>query len=849
MKINFIKGNKKTFWSLSMILLLAMMVIIAFAQPSLAQVGVVQPEKTVGFASVAPLLIGVDQTATVNLWVYPLPTTNGGSPYFNGFYGLTVTFVRPDGSKDTFMPTDPTGSYVPGQMQALGALYFFYKPSMVGNWSVSFTMPAQNITDFTGTVQYSGCTSSTAYFTVQQDPVLAGLLNGYPWAELPNSNVYWSYPINTNNREWSAISGDFTGMAITMANVNSVNQLRWQPYGPGPNTGHIVWEQPIKSGGIIGGSYGSLDYQGVLNTITTTTPCVIMDGKVFVNIPNTTPFGQFFGQFQCFDEATGKLLYTANGTITNGIHLSGSTYQQSASSVALGQAPVLLENSIGSSYVPWLYGTATVGGITYWNYYDAFTGVLQRQIANASTARLVDGTPLAFGAATSVVGYPAIPGSGYIYAWNMTKVVNNNWPTGITWIKQMPINITQRTASIFAVSQDTSTIVFYNYQQYWGYNAKTGASLWNLTLNYQANTNEELQLAAVDDFVIWDSTDTTLHCYSITTGSQLWESPSFASSTWASTWTHYNSETTDYNNFYMAFEDGTMAALSLATGQLLWRSQPITSTEYPNNAVPFVMGGLIMVGGNLYGYAGYSTGYQLNPVPRFAMLVCINATTGDIIYTLNGGICPTAAANGYLIGNSVNDGGYYCVGKGPSSTLVTAQQQVGGSVLIQGSVFDASPASSDATLKAMYPNGVPAISDGDMSVWMDYLHMQNSTLLNAPPNCNGVPVTLTAVDPNGNAINIGTTTSNGAGHFAYQWTPTTAGLYTIYATFAGTESYFSSFAVTSATVASAASPTAAPTSATQPIVSNSDVVMYLAIGVVAIIIAIAVATVLTIRKK
>ena len=109
------------------------------------------------------------------------------------------------------MPVDGTGAYVAGQMQSLGALYFFYKPNMAGNWSVSFTMPAQNITDSSGTVQYSGCTSNTAYFTVQTDPVLAGLLNGYPWAQLPNSNVYWSYPINANNREWSQISGDWTG--------------------------------------------------------------------------------------------------------------------------------------------------------------------------------------------------------------------------------------------------------------------------------------------------------------------------------------------------------------------------------------------------------------------------------------------------------------------------------------------------------------------------------------------------------------------------------------------------------------------------------------------------------------
>ena len=75
-------------------------------------------------------------------------------------------------------------------------------------------MTAQNITDYSGIVQYQGCTSNTAYFTVQTGTVLAGLLNGYPWAALPNANVYWSYPINSNNREWSAISGDWLGSSL-----------------------------------------------------------------------------------------------------------------------------------------------------------------------------------------------------------------------------------------------------------------------------------------------------------------------------------------------------------------------------------------------------------------------------------------------------------------------------------------------------------------------------------------------------------------------------------------------------------------------------------------------------------
>ena len=73
-----------------------------------------------------------------------------------------MTFVKPDGTKDTFMPTDATGAYAAGQTQSLGALFFYYTPNMAGNWSVSFTMPAQNITDSTGTVQYAGCTSNTA---------------------------------------------------------------------------------------------------------------------------------------------------------------------------------------------------------------------------------------------------------------------------------------------------------------------------------------------------------------------------------------------------------------------------------------------------------------------------------------------------------------------------------------------------------------------------------------------------------------------------------------------------------------------------------------------------------------
>jgi len=846
-----IQGSKKAIFSMSLILMLTMTLMMTFAQPTSGQAGVTgvsTGETTAGYITVAPTLVGVGQTLTVNAWVNPVPTAYDYASYWNGFYGVTVTFVRPDGTKDTFMPTDGTGGYVPGQMQGLGALFFYYKPSMAGNWSISFTMPVQNITTSAGTVIYSACTSNTFYFTVQTDMVLAGLLNGYPWAELPNANVYWSYPINDNNREWYQISGDWTGTTTTAATVVSPTQTKWQPYGSGPSTAHIVWTSPFIEGGLVGGSFGSIDYYAGIPRY------VIMDGMVYVNLPNTTPYGQAFGKFECIDLNTGQVLYTANGSITSGIHLPNllGAYQQSATAVAVGEAITLLASSYGAYQYPFLYGTVTVSGIQYWNFYQALTGVLTRQFANASSGRLVDGTVLGFGAGT-IVGQTG----NWVWRWNMTSVVNNNWPTGITWKVPSPKTLTGANAAIFAVSPDLTTVVVGTKNQYWGYNADTGALLWNLTVNYAITSNEEIPLGMVNDFIIWDSVAATWHCYSEITGAELWETPSVASSPWATTFSIYDTESNDLNNLYCANCDGIVYAFSLTDGHLVWQSPAIKDPtgEYPNNALPYVHTGSVMMGGIFYAYAGYSASYQLDPVPRFAMNVAINCTTGDIIWTLNGGVMVNAAANGYILGVSDYDGQTYCIGKGPTSTTVSAPQTAitaGTPVTILGSVLDTSPASSSETLSAMFANGVPAISDDNMSAWMDYLHMQNSTMLNNPPYFTGVPVTLTAVDSNGNFLTIGTATSDNQGNYGLQWTPTTPGEYHIYASFAGSNAFFSSYASTYATVSTAAATTTpAPTTTSAPsnFATTTDLMTYIVVGVIAMIIAIAVATVLILRKK
>ena len=104
-----------------------------------------------------------------------------------------------------------------------------------------------------------------------------------------------------------------------------------------------------------------------------------------------------------------------------------------------------------------------------------------------------------------------------------------------------------------------------------------------------------------------------------------------------------------------------------------------------------------------------------------------------------------------------------------------------------------------------------AISDENMSVWMDYLYGQNATLINSPPQCNGVTVRLSAVDPNGNPVNIGTVTSDSTGQFKTLWTPTTTGTYSVYATFDGSNSYYGSYAETGTSSLSSINRTNKPT--------------------------------------
>jgi len=204
-------------------------------------------------------------------------------------------------------------------------------------------------------------------------------------------------------------------------------------------------------------------------------------------------------------------------------------------------------------------------------------------------------------------------------------------------------------------------------------------------------------------------------------------------------------------------------------------------------------------------------------------------------------------ANGKIVTGNEYDDQIYCIGKGPSETTVAVSPEIstyGSSIMIKGMVTDTSPGTERLAQTALYPNGVPAIADANMQAWMEHLYQQQAF----PSTAQGVQVTLSVLDANGNYRDIGTTTSNTDGFYSFNWKPDIEGKYIIYASFAGSNSYWPSHAVTAFSVDSAA-PTAAPTAAPAESVADMYFVPAIAGLFVLVIIVLVLLVLMMLRKR
>jgi len=297
-----------------------------------------------------------------------------------------------------------------------------------------------------------------------------------------------------------------------------------------------------------------------------------------------------------------------------------------------------------------------------------------------------------------------------------------------------------------------------------------------------------------------------------------------------------------YGKLYTAGVAGIVYCVDTETGDLLWTYNavdPYSEILWSNDWWLYPM--FITDGKIYYGHLEHS---PIDPRPRGAPFICLNATTGEVIWRANGLVRQTLWGGRALIGDSIivtmdtYSQRLFAIGKGPSATEVTAAPKVsvhGSNVLVEGMVTDVSPGTNDLATTMRFPNGVPAVSDESMSDWMLYVYKQ----FPRPANATGVEVVLEVLDPNDNFYEVGRATSDASGFFSCEFIPEVPGKYTVIATFEGSKSYYGSFAETALIVEEAPQPTPAPTPTPVPMSEA-----YFVPAITGIIVAIAIVGVL-----
>jgi PQQ-like domain len=793
------------------------------------------------FLSFSPNPIGIGQELLVNMW---FTYTSAENRFLAGF---TVTITKPDGTQDVI---GPLNSYV-----ADSTAWFSYIPEQVGTYKLTFSFPGeyfpagryyngQLMTNTTGTLYpdsewYSPVSTEEQTLIVQADQVMSW------YSPLPTD--YWKRPIEPNNREWNVIAGNYPWASMANFPQSATSNNYYGPFVTAPNTPHIVWKQLAALAGIIGGE------TGVYATLSSpSTPSVIYMGRAYQTVTkvmqmliNGTYRQQPTSVAECYDLRTGQIFYdipVADGGVTPA-HIAYWSTVDTAVPGAEAQ----------STFTGELHTIS--GGRLY--KINPLTGAINVNISlpTFANAELMyfNGYYLSYQniGNTSVPNYRVINWTEQGSSTDFTTRLASNISVTVPPSYRVPPTIAAAQSILGAYDPVTGIGViqsrFYFAGVYGGnlvaINYVTGQVLWNITTdpNEQTGTTPFNMATALSE-------NGKYYCYfeqgywkafDLFTGKQLW-STQINDYPWGE-FSLYTAA--GYNGILYYIGYTGVWALDENTGAILWHyADPAPPFETPyssNGTADYSVEAIKVIDGKLFVTNNEHTPSQ--PATRGWGLICLNATSGEFLWKIKGTrMSAGAASDGYLTTASSYDGYMYVLGKGQSATTVLAPQTAitqGQSVVISGAVLDQSPASK----------GAPCVSDASMATYMDYLHMQmpidgeyhNITV-------TGVPVSIDAVDPNGNNVHIATVNSDVSGAFGYIWKPDLVGKYTVTATFMGDASYGSSWAETTVGVVQAPVVTPAPTAT--PIVMPPYELYTVGTGI-AVIIAIAIVGLLLLRKR
>jgi hypothetical protein len=376
---------------------------------------------------------------------------------------------------------------------------------------------------------------------------------------------------------------------------------------------------------------------------------------------------------------------------------------------------------------------------------------------------------------------------------------------------------------------------------------ETPPSEWNtgnLTIAYQTTSE--------DVFVYWAIQTTKFYAWSATDGHYLWTTP--ISETYLNFygWTELGERPViiGYGKMISAGVSGTVYCYDLKDGSLSWTYDavdPYSEVLWNNNWWQFP---LFITDGKFY--SGHTEHSANQPMPRGGPFICLNVTTGELIFRANGLFRQSLWGGEAIIGDSIiatqdtYDTRVYAIGKGPSATTVSAGPKTtveGSSVVVEGMVTDISPGTQQYSRTARFPNGVPAVADENQSDWMLYVYKQFAR----PADAVGVEVVISVLDPNNNCYEVGRATSDASGFYHLSFTPPVPGDYTVYATFAGSKAYYGSSAETAITVDSAPAATPGPTPTPAPM--TDTYILGSTIGIIVAIIVVGLLLFLLLRKR
>jgi hypothetical protein len=859
--------NKQTIFSVALILMLtlpifAMETSLTHAAPLL------QYFPTYGHISPVPNPVGVGQKLLVNFGLQPVPpnsaaTINVANSIYN-WNNMKVNVVKPDGTNDTLGPfnSDPTGN-----------TFFEYTPTAPGNYTFQLVFPGQWMNYTSGSTNYTNyyypslTPAAMGQVTVQQNPVPS-----YPDSPFPTG--YWTLPIYgeiktaaSHADNWLMNGYDYTSRSFTIASTFS-------PYTSAPNSPHIIWTTPVLFGGAMGGPYGSQQYYTGLAYEQYYSPLYILNGQIIYTDHGPTTSAASYGT-RCLSLYTGEQLW----------YLANTTF-------AFAQV-LEMDNPNEHGGIPYLWSTSGSGLNQTWTMWDAFsanTGEPPRPcltVTNVTSGSASRRGTINFGPNGEILAYylNSNAAGNWITMWNSTRAVQGtigastmsiwnpsygstiNGARGIQWNVTLP-NFGQTISFMevnggYILASNTSGISLSYGQTQMAFPAllpQNPDGTYPTTLNPLWVANRTVYMSSYKfsnvnngAYAMFDEETSQLFCYNVATGAQIWAAPPLTTA-----WGIFSGYglMIAYNNVYECGYDGHIRAYDVTTGKLNWDFyQGSAGYETPYGSWPDYWGMNIADGKVFLSNDEHSPNSDLWRGGRF---IALNASTGNMIFNMSGQMHEGAISNGYYTASNNYDQQAYTFGKGPSSTTVSAPQVAvprGTTVLFTGTVTDQSPGKP----------GTPAISDENMGAWMEYLYEQKPM----PTNVKGVPVTLTAIDPNGNFQNIGTVTSDIGGTYGISWTPPVEGKYQITATFAGSNSYGNSYATTylyvspftspapiaTQTPTQTATPTSPPIQTASPSPSSAvaptsgvPTTIYIAIAA-AVIIVVVVAAALALRKR